>query len=175
VCVLLVVAGAISFFADAGVRWDGITGYRAGTFVVGSRGGVVRVGWWRHEVLGGPMKASELANRVGSTGTGWRAWWQAERFEGRPDGVQFEVWPRGEWRTDSNARERNFVATLRVPYVFLIACLLAGVYARRLWTWRAARRVEERIWRGHCPVCDYDLRGGGGRCPECGNEVGAGA
>jgi hypothetical protein len=174
-CVLLVVAGASSYFVQLGVRWNGVTAQRVGTFSVGSGGGVVQVGWWRHQVLGGSMGAPEMANRVGGEGTGWRGWWRATDFERSNDGLVFSVWPRVEWRTDSNARERNLVATLRLPYAFLILWLVAGVYFGRFCKWWRARRAEERLWRGHCPVCDYDLRGGSGRCPECGSEVSAGS
>lgn len=36
--------------------------------------------------------------------------------------------------------------------------------------WWARRRDEanERVWRGHCAGCGYNLRGCPGRCPECG-------
>lgn len=36
-----------------------------------------------------------------------------------------------------------------------------------------ARRAARRIAQGHCPNCDYDLRGQHVVCPECGREVSA--
>lgn len=52
-------------------------------------------------------------------------------------------------------------------YLVLYACLWAGrfVIARV-----AYERRERRAARGLCGVCGYDLRGGSGRCPECGTH-----
>lgn len=48
--------------------------------------------------------------------------------------------------------------------VTTVAAALPG-----LWVYRMSRR---RHPPGHCSRCGYDLRGGGGRCPECGTPVG---
>jgi len=38
------------------------------------------------------------------------------------------------------------------------------------WSMARRRSRRERLLPGHCRACGYDLRGSGGRCPECGHE-----
>ena len=55
--------------------------------------------------------------------------------------------------------------------------IVAGYAERailRIWAWgHHARgwRERRRIMRGHCPKCDYYLRGSIWNCPECGAEI----
>jgi hypothetical protein len=51
-----------------------------------------------------------------------------------------------------------FFVVSTIPYTFLV------------WPWPYLRR-RRRLSRGHCPVCDYDLRANQGHCPECGNGI----
>ena len=56
---------------------------------------------------------------------------------------------------------------------FAVPVLLTGMiallpFARRI---RLRRVREERVTRGLCPACGYDLRATPGRCPECGNAA----
>jgi hypothetical protein len=66
--------------------------------------------------------------------------------------------------------ERAGVATIKavvIPYWFVLACAAmwpAFSVMRRMRRWRWKRT-------GRCAACGYDLRGGGERCPECGQEV----
>ena len=61
---------------------------------------------------------------------------------------------------------------LRIPYWFIAVAFgawplaVAGSVSRRQLVRRRLRRAAER---GVCPVCGYDLRASGGRCPECGS------
>jgi hypothetical protein len=57
-----------------------------------------------------------------------------------------------------------------VPYwlLALLTAILPTILGMRLV--RAVRR-RSRISAGKCPRCGYDLRGGGGICPECGTEA----
>jgi hypothetical protein len=57
-----------------------------------------------------------------------------------------------------------------IPVVVIIVCLLAfPAYVRGSDYYRSwiLRQAAERVARGHCPKCDYDMRGLN-RCPECG-------
>ena len=53
---------------------------------------------------------------------------------------------------------------------FPLPVLVTGVIA--IWPWlrrrSTKRKREDRLARGLCPDCGYDLRGSPGRCPECG-------
>jgi hypothetical protein len=62
-------------------------------------------------------------------------------------------------------------AGLILPHWFaaLVAALLPCVWAR--WLFVRFRRYD-RITRGRCPDCGYDLRESPERCPECGMLVG---
>jgi hypothetical protein len=48
--------------------------------------------------------------------------------------------------------------------------LAFAVIALAAFTARPDRRLD-RLGRGRCGHCDYDLRGTRGRCPECGKLV----
>lgn len=65
-------------------------------------------------------------------------------------------------------KPKSFVTTTRIPHWAVVILLLAYpvVYLvrgpLRLYRWRRS---------GRCTCCGYDLRGSGGRCPECGRTV----
>ena len=51
--------------------------------------------------------------------------------------------------------------------------LVAAVGPAVGWVWWRRRRRAVRAMRGLCRRCGYDLRASVGRCPECGEAVGA--
>src|SRR3954467_3942142 len=53
--------------------------------------------------------------------------------------------------------------------VISLAALLLVSYSIA-WLTAARRRWNERLRRGECLHCGYDLRASVGRCPECGND-----
>jgi hypothetical protein len=59
--------------------------------------------------------------------------------------------------------------TLAVPFSLPLA---AALILPMLWAWRSRRQWlrRERMKRGLCVECGYDLRASSGRCPECGAE-----
>ncbi|HSI33701.1 MAG: hypothetical protein ACAI43_10495 [Phycisphaerae bacterium] len=57
------------------------------------------------------------------------------------------------------------------PFCWMVLILWAcAAIGRRLWARALVDRATDRYIRGHCPACDYDLRGSPGRCPECGAD-----
>jgi hypothetical protein len=76
----------------------------------------------------------------------------------------------GVWSATGSAKDKRasaFALTV-VPYrliaavlgALMLACAVVPIdRARRRWRWRRG---------GRCGACGYDLRGGGGICPECG-------
>ena len=81
-----------------------------------------------------------------------------------PEETSFQLAGAG-WK-QKEGPEGLTIAT--APHWFLV--LLAGLLPA--WRfghyWRLGRRARVRRARGQCVVCGYDLRGSGGRCPECG-------
>jgi hypothetical protein len=55
-------------------------------------------------------------------------------------------------------------------YWLLVALAAVLPAARVPWLLLERRRRRRRQRRGLCAECGYDLRGGGGRCPECGTS-----
>lgn len=56
---------------------------------------------------------------------------------------------------------------LRIPYW----ALLIMFAIMPTWFWLSHRNRRRREKRGHCPICDYDLRASKERCPECGTPI----
>jgi hypothetical protein len=54
---------------------------------------------------------------------------------------------------------------------WFLAALFTILPAR--WAWRR-HRDRDRLRKGHCSNCGYDLRASKERCPECGNAIGEG-
>ena len=79
-------------------------------------------------------------------------------------------WVQMSWRTYSGNQLINQRSDwLTIPYwmVLLILLLPPAIQIRR------AYRRWRRVSLNHCLHCGYDRRGGGTRCPECGNIYGA--
>ena len=59
---------------------------------------------------------------------------------------------------------------VRSTFVPLWFVALATAVPPAWWVHRSRRRrrARERVRRGRCPACGYDLRATPGRCPECG-------
>jgi hypothetical protein len=63
------------------------------------------------------------------------------------------------------------------PYTFAVAATAVAALAQAalgLYLLRGAPRLVAfctRQARGHCPACDYDIRGLKGQCPECGLAI----
>jgi len=67
----------------------------------------------------------------------------------------------------------GWLLLILVPVVMLWVTWLALVFAHVWRDLRLARCQRERVARGLCPRCGYDLTGNvSGRCPECGTRVG---
>ena len=62
---------------------------------------------------------------------------------------------------------------LLLPWIVLALCLPSILRRGGLEGRQINRFVEryERIERGCCPDCGYDLRGSRRRCPECGHAI----
>ena len=70
-----------------------------------------------------------------------------------------------EW-TNLNFKT-SYPGFIAIPYWF-IAFLLAALSC---WSLLRRRSQRARFLPGHCRACGYDLRGSGGRCPECGHPA----
>ena len=69
-----------------------------------------------------------------------------------------------EWTgLDFKSGMPGFIA---IPY-WAIAIPLAALC---VWAILRRRSQRPRLLPGHCRACGYDLRGSGGRCPECGRD-----
>jgi hypothetical protein len=86
-------------------------------------------------------------------------------------GFKYSRSPEVSPRTISynGARQRWYVAT---PYWFIaiVTGIVPALWLRRLY-W--ARQARQRVARGLCAACGYDLRASKERCPECGAEFSA--
>ena len=58
--------------------------------------------------------------------------------------------------------------TLSIPYW---ALLVVFAIVPTWWLLAYRRRRLAILRRGHCPICDYDLRASKERCPECGTPI----
>lgn len=104
-----------------------------------------------------------------------------EGHESRLIGPQFQR--RVSWRTDGVVAENRFgfwwyLRRGNDPPFYSLAvtaphCLFALILALGPAWWLSGicrRRGQKRLARGHCPNCNYDLRGSPERCPECGRS-----
>lgn len=107
-------------------------------------------------------------------------WWpvfgqQAVRSAWLPVGIGLES---GSRRINSPALGPSTFAPLVVAYQivavpYAVPALVFGAIALLPLVRRSSRRqlLRDRVRRGLCPTCGYDLRGTPGHCPECGNVV----
>ena len=59
-------------------------------------------------------------------------------------------------------------SSLRIPFWALL--VVFGIMPT-WWLLAYRRRRMAGLRRGHCPICDYDLRASKERCPECGTPI----
>jgi hypothetical protein len=72
--------------------------------------------------------------------------------------------------TRSKYTPGRYEAWMKLPYWLpLLASCLVPVWWFIAYRIRAQRR--DRVRRGLCPECGYDLRASTGRCPECGTTI----
>jgi hypothetical protein len=84
-------------------------------------------------------------------------WWQRWHYE------QGDISDWGdEFRYVYDKRFHDFV--IAVPY-----CYICPITALVPAAWLTVRLRRQRIPRGHCPICRYDLSATSARCPECGH------
>ncbi len=99
--------------------------------------------WWTHQASGGDMPTDTFWRKLGF---GYVGYSQESSFSTRT--------MRGVW----------------MPFWFVV---LASGVSPALWGrgWWRRRIRRQRIRKGLCPVCGYDLRATPVRCPECGTAT----
>jgi hypothetical protein len=118
--------------------------------------------WFTYRAGSGPANPANTAVTAGWVKT-FAGFGVINDWQLAPPPAQIERWVTVSGTLVINDSFRS----LFVPHWFLI--LVFGMMpARRIYQRVKSRR--RRRW-GLCEGCGYDLRGGGGRCPECGAET----
>ena len=158
-------------------RWvDNAAGRTAwGDLRVSSAEGGVAAGRRRSETRGAEVSPTVRRDPLGISWTTYGA----PTYPRRVDGPRFDFerwgfawdWTRSretkDWG-DGPRTEEYAAAVVIVPYAALALPAAVLPVGRGFGAaWRRAARWR-RLRRGRCGGCGYDLRGSGGRCPECG-------
>ncbi len=154
--------------------WLGLVAAAVGVVLVGAWVGTLRRNAWRAgapgyvAVHGGSVYLLSPLWRPGRGGV--RAW--------ESDGWMYDVYviPPVRWRVDYRVMGTAYGGTPQyIAKVYAVTVPIWWLAVPPLViAWRLLRRGEN--WRrpGFCRACGYDVRGGGGVCPECGAAVGGG-
>jgi predicted amidophosphoribosyltransferase len=64
----------------------------------------------------------------------------------------------------------SFTLVVQIAVALAAIAVLYGGY--KIWWRRSIRKlVRDPFQRGHCVICDADLRFGKEKCPKCGHEI----
>jgi hypothetical protein len=145
-------------------RWE--TGWYLGNGIDGFHRGQLSVGFMHSpptQIFGPPLGAGgAYTNWVKQLGTEWERGRGAFQFAEGPE-ITYDP-------TRKHFAMLGYGYEVGVPPFFVMS-LLAIPSVVAAWRWRRRVRLE-RVRRGLCAVCGYDLRATPQRCPECGTVAG---
>ena len=139
--------------------------------------------YFEYVTIPGQFRITRVTGWVGSEPVGW---FRGELPLGRPVFGQqavYRAWTilgigfDGGVRLVPISAARPVTVNYQITAVpFALPALVAAAIGLLPWLRRRRRRLaaQDRLHRGLCPVCGYDLRATTGRCPECGAVVSSG-